>query len=263
MITGAILVGIVVLVGVVGPFVAPHDPLVQTSGAQLLPPSASHFLGTDQFGRDVLSRLLSGTATSLLIVVLAVTIGGLLGLALGAIAGYRGGRFDEWVGRGVDVLLAYPAIIVGVIIVAILGPGSMKVGIALAVFNIPVFARVVRAVVLQERMKEYVVASECIGASDTRTLVRHIMPNVLGPVLVQYTLALGAAVVVEASLSFLGLGVQAPAASLGTLIQDGKQYLYDSLILGIAPGVVLTVLVFGLNLIADGVQKPKNLRGRA
>lgn len=258
-----VMIGFIVVLGLGAPLLAPAGPTVQVPGSQLLPPSAEFLLGTDVFGRDVLSRLMYGTRTTLLVVVPAVALGAMIGVLIGSTAGYFGGWWDQLTGRGVDVLLAYPALVVGILVVAALGPGVMNVGIAIAVYNIPIFARVTRASVLRESRLDYVIASQCLGASEARTLARHILPNSLGPVLVQLSVSLGVAVIIEASLSFLGLGVRPPTPSWGNLLRDGKDYLRDTTMLGIAPGVLLTTFILGLNLFADALRDAIRPRGRA
>lgn len=241
----------VVLLAFLAPVIASHSPTDQIPGFQLKGPSADHWLGTDQLSRDVWSRLLYGARTSLLIVVPGVAAGAVVGTALGAVSGYFRGIADAVVSRVADVALAYPAIILGLIIVATFGSGKMPVTVALAVFNVPIFTRVVRGLVMGESAKEYVLAARCMGAGDTRILVRHIIPNIDAHIVVQLIISIGTGVVVESGLSFLGLGVQPPEPSWGTLLSDAKQFLRDAPVLGIAPGVMLTLFVLGLNLYAD------------
>jgi peptide/nickel transport system permease protein len=245
------------LVAFLAPLIAPYDPLTQHVGNHLSGPSTSFWLGTDNLSRDTLSRLLYGARTSLLVVAPAVFGGAGVGTMLGASAGFFGGLWEAIVGRLTDLLLAYPSIILGLLVVAMLGPGSFEVGLAIAVFNVPIFARISRGSALSEKHEEYVIASECTGASPLRTLFRHVLPNIMSPIGVQLIISLGFGVVMESALSFLGLGVQPPSPSWGTMLSDGKQYLRDVPVLGVAPGVMLASFVLGMNLFADGLRQSK------
>lgn len=225
------------LVAVFGPILIPIDPLAQVSGEELLPPSPAHWLGTDQLGRDVLTRLVYGTRTSLLLSAASVGAGALAGIPLGLIAGYRSGVIEAIIMRPVDALLAMPSILSGIVVATVLGVGPFTVALTIAIVTAPVFARVIRGAVLKELGKEYVTAAVALGARGPRIVVRHIVPNIVSSVLPQFVLAVATSVVLEASLSFLGLGTQRPAPSWGVMLDDGRSYLQD------APWIVLSAAV--------------------
>ena len=249
----ALLLGLV-LAGLAAPVIAPFSPIDQLRGKELVPPGWPHILGTDEFGRDLFSRILFGTRISLLVGVVAVGVGAGIGIPAGLIAGYFGGRLDAAIMRLCDVLLAFPGILMGIAVVTILGAGAVNAALALAIVSIPQFSRLMRACVLVEREREYVQAARCLGAADRRVVVRHILPNSLGPVLVQITISMGFAVLLEAGLSFLGIGTQPPDPSWGSMLKDSRPYLGRAPWYGIWPGVALAVLLLGLNYITDALR---------
>ncbi len=262
---GFALVLFILGLAVFAPWIAPFDPDQQFPGMQLTALGANgHLLGTDELSRDIFSRVIYGTRVSVFAGFVSVTVGALIGCLLGMIAGMFGRLFDTLIMRGCDLLLAYPGILLGIVIVAVLGPGLVQVCIAVAFVNVPVFARLMRSAVLKERELEYVNAAIVQGASTSRILFRHIFPNSIGIVITQISAAAGHAVLLEASLSFLGLGVQPPIASWGSMLSKSRPFLEAAPMYALAPGFMLLVLVLGLNLSTDAIQRwfdPSRNRG--
>ncbi|MGI8880245.1 MAG: ABC transporter permease [Jatrophihabitans sp.] len=254
------VVGIVIVLGWIlvalfAPVLAPTDPNIQQAGAQLLPlGSHGHLLGTDELGRDVFSRVLFGARVSIGIGLAAVAVGSVVGMISGMLAGYFGGIVDTLVMRTADITLAYPGILLGVVIVAVLGQGTGQVAVAIAIINIPIFARLARSSVLRERELDYVAAASLAGCSWMRILFRHILPNSLGPLIVQASISVAHAVLIEASLSFLGLGAQPPTASWGSMLNESRSYLSQSWSFAVFPGLALASLLLGLNFLADALR---------
>jgi peptide/nickel transport system permease protein len=218
-------------------------------------PNAAHLLGTDELGRDILSRLLYGASISLQVGIGAVLIASIPGVALGMSVGYRGGALDNIVMRVLDGLMAFPSLILALTIVSVLGSSLFNVVLAIAVTSFPHYARLVRGQVLAVREFEYITAIRTVGARDTRIIFRHILPNVISPVLVQASLGVGFAITAEAGLSFLGLGVQPPTPTWGSMIQVGFQYLEIAPWLVMAPGTLIFMAVLGFNLFGDGIRE--------
>lgn len=252
---GVVLVIILVLIGLFGRFMAPYRPIAQDLTSVLGAPSARHWLGTDELGRDVLSRLLYGATISLQVGIAAVLIASVPGVILGTYVGYRRGLVDNVVMRVLDGLMAFPALILALTIVAILGSNIFNVMLAIAVTSFPHYARLVRGQVLAVREYDYVLAVRSVGARDGRIIFRHIMPNVISPVLVQASLGVGFAIMAEAGLSFLGLGIQPPTPTWGSMIQVGFQYLETAPWLVMAPGTMIFMAVLGFNLLGDGLRE--------
>ena len=245
---------LIVLCAIAAPLLAPHDPLEQNILESLQGPSTIHPLGTDYYGRDILSRLLWGARTSLWIGFVA-TLGAMaLGTAIGLIAGYYGGWLDLVITQAMDVLLAFPALILGLIIVAMLGPSLTNLIIAIGLGAVPTFARVARAPTLAARSREYVLACRALGFSDARIMALHILPNIMTDVLVMGSLWLATAIRVEASLAFIGLGVKPPAPSWGGMIREGFENILDSTWLVLWPSLAILLVVFTLNLIGDSLR---------
>lgn len=245
----------VVLLGILAPLVAPHDPNAQELGARLQAPlSPGHPLGTDLLGRDVLSRLIFGARVSLVVGFAAVALSGAAGVAVGLVSGYLGGWIDTLVMRVVDVWLAFPFLLLAVAIVAIIGPGLHNLVIALVVTGWVVYARLVRGEALSLREREFVLSARGLGASRLSVMVRHILPNVLAPVLVVATLELGVVIVTEASLSFLGLGADASQPSWGAMLADGRAYLGPAWWMATLPGLAIFVLVLAVNVLGDALR---------
>ena len=255
--TGRIGVAIVVVTAlgaVLGPWLVPYDPAAQDLALRLQGPSSAHWLGIDELGRDVLVRLLVGARVSLLVGVAVVSVSAAAGILVGALAGYVGGWFDEAIGRLMDVLLAFPGILLAIGLVAVLGPSLTNVVLALTVIGWVGYARLVRGQVLKVRQLEYVQAARALGAPLSRVLAVHVVPATLSAVTVQATLGMAAAIIAEASLSFLGLGVQPPTASWGTMLDAGRSHLLDAPHLTVFPGVAIALLVLGLNLVGDALR---------
>jgi ABC-type dipeptide/oligopeptide/nickel transport system permease subunit len=252
---GVVLVTVLVLIGVFGRFVAPYRPIAQDLTRVLAAPTASHWLGTDELGRDVLSRLLFGATISLQVGIVAVLIAAIPGVILGTYVGYRRGLVDNGVMRVLDGLMAFPALILALTIVAVLGSNIFNVMLAIAVTSFPHYARLVRGQVLAVREYDYVLAVRSVGARDGRIIFRHILPNVISPVLVQASLGVGFAIMAEAGLSFLGLGIQPPTPTWGSMIQVGFQYLETAPWLVMAPGTMIFMAVLGFNLLGDGLRE--------
>lgn len=240
---------------------AQHDALSQRPDDRLQPPSGAYWGGTDQFGRDVLSRTLVGIATSLRVAVLAVAAASLVGSAVGILAGYLGGWVDQVVGRVTDVLFAFPAILLALSVVSALGAGWSTTALAIAVVYTPIFVRVARGPTLSVAAAEYVKAGRVLGLSTWRLLSRHVIPNVSAPIVVQVALALSWAILTESALSFLGLGTQPPQPSLGAMVSDARNLLEVAWWTMAVPAVALVVAVVGLNLLGDGLRAAMDPRG--
>jgi len=249
----AILV-LMILAAVFAPLIAPQDPLAQNILDRLKPPSVEHWLGTDYFGRDTLSRLLHGARFSLIIGVAATFTAMVIGAAIGMFAGWRGGRLDALAMLAMDILLAFPTLILGLMIVAMLGPSMPNIIAAIALTSIPTFARVARAPTIVMKSRDFVEASRALGFSDLRILTRHILPNILSEILVMGTLWLANAIRTEASLAFIGLGLKPPTPTWGGMIREGFDNILDSPWLAIVPGIAVLLLVFALNLLGDGLR---------
>lgn len=255
MVAGAAAIAAVVAMALLAPVLVGHDPNKTNLLLRLKPPGwAGHLLGTDAFGRDIWSRLLFGGRVSLQAGVWAVVAGGGAGLVIGLMGGYFGGWIDTLLGRIVDVLMAFPAILLALAIVAALGPSLRNSVIAIAITLIPRTSRVIRGVVLSIRQREFVQAARALGGTPGRILVRHVLPNVLAPLIVLLSLGVGAAILVEASLSFLGLGVPPPTPTWGSMITDGKEYLDLAPWISAFSGLFIMVTVLGFNLLGDGLR---------
>ena len=236
------------------PVIAPYDPLTQSVLNANLQPSADHWLGTDQFGRDVLSRVIFGSRSSLLLGVLSPLVAAVAGSILGVTAGYFGGIVDRLVGRLIDLLLAFPALLLGILVAAALGPGFWELVAALAVSFAPRFARIARASTLSVRTEPFVEAAVASGVRNQVIIVRHILPNIAGPIVVVLTLWIATAIRLEATLSFLGLGTQAPQPSWGNIIRDGLNNLFGSAWPIVSAGLAIAITVLAFNLLGDAVR---------
>jgi len=245
----------VVLAAVLAPALAPADPTKTDFGALLQPPSRAHLLGTDDLGRDILSRVIYGARTSLLAGVIAVGLAVAVGVPLGLLSGYFRGRLDNVLMRVTDALLSFPLLVLALAIAAVLGAGLTKAMLAVGIVFTPGFIRLARAQVLSEREKVYVEAARALGASDRRIVWRHILPNSLSPVLVQASLAMAAAITAEATLSFLGLGTQPPTPSWGSMLNIAQAYLTRAPWMALWPGLAIFLTVLALNLVGDGLRE--------
>src|SRR5215211_8087375 len=251
---GLLVIALLIFVAIVAPTLTPYPPNDQSFRIKLEAPSSDHLLGTDEFGRDVFSRVLIGTRVALGVGIVPVVIALLLGVSLGLVAGYFGGRIDQVVMRFVDVLLAFPWLLLAIGIMAILGPGIQNVVIAVAIVYIPAFARIVRGSVLSIKEKEYVEAARAIGQPDRTIIVRHVLANTWAPIIVLSTLSIGQAIIYAAGLSFIGLGTQPPDADWGVMLKSGQEYLRDAPWLGFFPGLAILITVLAFNLFGDGLR---------
>jgi peptide/nickel transport system permease protein len=251
--SGLILTVVLVLIALAAPLLAPYDPDVQDTARRLESPSHQHPLGLDDLGRDVLSRIVWGARVSLRVGFSVVVLASILGITLGAISGYFGGWTDTVIMRLTDILLAFPGILLAIALVAVLGPSLNNVILALATIGWVGYARLVRGQVLKVREMEFVTAAKALGAKSPRVIVRHVLPNVINPVIVMATLGLAGAILSEAALSFLGLGVQPPTPSWGAMLTSGRRYLGLANHLAIFPGAAIMLAVMGLNFLGDGL----------
>ena len=250
---GLIVCAVVVLAAMFAPWIAPYDPSVSDFEAILSPPSSAHWLGTDDLGRDILSRIIWGAQVSLEVSLVAVSGAIVLGSIVGMISGYAGRWIDDVIMRVIDAMLAFPTLILALGIVAVLGPTLVNAMIAITIVKIPNFARLVRAQVLSIKHMDFVTAAEGLGASRTRVMFRHIWPSVLGNVLVYGSLTASTALITESSLSFLGLGAQPPTPSWGAMLSSGMQY-WDAWWMSVFPGFALFIVVIALNFVGDGLR---------
>ena len=250
---GLALVVVMLGIAAIGPWLAPQDPHSQDLARRLESPSGEHLLGLDELGRDMLSRLIYGARVSVLVGLAVVLISGSVGTFIGAISGYVGGRVDALLMRLTDLFLAFPGILLAIALVAVLGPALEHVVLALVVIGWVGYARLVRGQVLQIREQEFVIAARSQGVRASRILLRHILPNVLPLLVVQASLGMAAAILAEASLSFLGLGIQPPTASWGAMINAGRSHLLDAPHLTMFPGLAILLTVMGLNFLGDGL----------
>lgn len=251
---GVVLLGIVVVCALFANLIAPYDPTAQDYSVVAQGPSAQHLLGTDDLGRDVLSRIIYGSRVSLQVGAIAVSIAVLLGGTLGLLAGYVGGVTDDVIMRFVDAVQAFPGLILALALAAALGPGVGNVMIAVGFISAPAMARLTRGQTLSVREREFVAAAKVTGAPPRRIIARHVWPNVTAPIIVQATLLVATAIVTEASLSFLGVGVQPPTPSWGSMLRTGSQYLEVAPWIALAPGVAIFVTVLAFNVLGDGLR---------
>ncbi|SEB73601.1 ABC transporter permease [Paenibacillus sp. GP183] len=253
---GGVIFGGLVLISIIAPWITTHDPLYQDYSSVLKPPGGGHLLGTDDLGRDTFSRLLYGARLSLEASVVSVGIAMLIGVPLGLISGYFRGFWDEWVVmRVVDAMQAFPSIILAMAMAAALGGGFTNVIVAIGIGFFPAFVRITRAQVLTVRSLEYVQAAEAIGARNLRIMFLHVLPNVMGPLLVQTTLTMAAAIIAEAGLSYLGLGARPEQPSWGTMLKIAQGYLNTDPLLALWPGIAIFLVVLGFNLLGDGIRE--------
>jgi len=251
---GLVAFFLLIVISVFASSLAPADPDKQDWKLRLKPPSAAHLFGTDEFGRDLLSRTLYGGRISLAAGVVPVAIGVTAGTLIGLTAGFFGGWWDQVLMRSLDVLLAFPGIFLALAIVGTLGPGLFNAMLAVAVVSIPGYARVVRGQVLSLRERDFVTAATAAGARPGRILLRHLLPNIISPLLVQATLSVGFAILTTAGLSFLGLGTQPPTSDWGEMLAAGRQYLPDAWWLEVFPGLFVVIAVLSVNLVGDGLR---------
>ncbi|MBB5295832.1 ABC transporter permease (plasmid) [Deinococcus metallilatus] len=251
---GLVLLALVLLATLAGQLFTPQDPVAMNFAATFQPPSAAHLLGTDNFGRDVFSRILAGAWVSVRVALIAVGLSALVGVTLGTAAGYYRGWVDEVLMRLMDVLMAFPALLLAIAVMAILGRGVENAMIAIAVVYTPIFARITRGSILTVREEEYLTAARALGQTDLRLMWRHVLPNALGPIIVQTSLSLAFAVLAESALSFFGLGTQPPTPSWGLMLSEGRSFLLQAPWLGLFPGVAIMLTVLSFNLVGDGLR---------
>lgn len=251
---GVVLAVIVVVVAALAPWIAPHDPLKQNVFYRLKGPDSEHLMGVDEFGRDVFSRVLLGARVSLVVGVASVFLGMVLGTVMGIVAGFKGGNTEYIIMRVVDVLLSFPTLVMGVIVMAVLGSGMIKLILAIGIVMSPRFARVAHGPTLSVREKDFVEAARSIGSSDFRLLRYHILPNIFGEVLVMASLWTATAIRIEANLSFIGLGVPPPTPTWGNMIRDGVKWLTNAPYLSVFPGLAILITVLAFNMVGDGLR---------
>lgn len=261
---GLVLTVIVLVAALGAPWLATHDPLAQSIVERFQGPSGEHLLGTDNFGRDAFSRILHGTRASVAVAFASVGIATLFGATIGLLAAFYGGWVDRILMRVMDVFLAFPIILLAIGILAILGPGGQNTALAIGIVYTPIFARLARGPALSVLSWDYVSAARALGANGPRILARHVAPNVMAPILVQTTLSLSTAILVEASLSFLGLGTQPPQPSLGLMLSDSRDYMLLSPWVSVFSGLAILLASLGFNLFGDGLRDLLDpaLRGR-
>ena len=261
---GAVVITFLVLIAILAPWIAPYDPVKISLTERLQGPSWNHWLGTDNYGRDTLSRLIYGARTSLYVGLSSVGLASLVGMIMGGVAAYYGGGIEAIIMRFIDALLAIPVVVLALVIAALLGGGVGNVIIALAISQLPQYARLMHGQVLSVKENDYILAVRSLGANDLRILVRHLFMNSFSPLIVQFTLRLGSTILAEASLSFLGLGITPPTPAWGAMISDGREYLQELPIMSIAPGFVIMLVVFAFNMVGDGLRDALDprLRGR-
>ena len=243
------------LIAITAPWISPYDPIVQHQGKELQGPSREFWLGTDELGRDLLSRVIWGARPSLTVAIMVIIIGGGIGIVAGLAAGDLGGWVDSTLMRLFDALFAFPAILLGFVVIAALGPGTTQVAYAIAIAVVPSLARVARSLVLKERYRDYVLAARCIGSGSPRVMFLHVLPNAISPMIVNIALVMGFSVLAEASLAFLGLGTQPPTPSWGAMLNASRAYLRVDPWMAICPGVILALLLLGLNYLADALRE--------
>ena len=251
---GVVVLVIVCVMGVFGPAITPYDANGMDFANRFAGPSLAHWMGTDDFGRDIFSRIIIGARVSLQVGLVAVSVATILGTGLGLLAGYGSRLTDEVIMRAMDVLYAIPALLLAIAIVAALGKGINNAMIAIGLVYIPIFARIARAAVLGIRNEEFIIAARALGAGDLRILAWHVLPNVLSPIIVEITLSLAFAILAEAALSFFGLGTQPPDPSWGRMLSEGRDFFRQSLWMGIFPGLAILFTVMGFNFLGDGLR---------
>ena len=259
---GALILILLLGVAILAPVLAPHHPTEQNLAMDLLASSKDHPLGTDKLGRDILSRILYGARISVLVGISTVSVSLLIGLLVGSLSGYFGGWVDQLLMRLVDILLAFPGILLAIAFTAVLGPGLNHVILALCLIGWTGYARLVRGEVLAIREREYIHAAQALGGSPARIVLLHMLPNILPPLLIQGTFGMAAAIIAEGSLSFLGLGIQPPTPSWGSMLNEGRQFLLVAPHLTTFPGLAIMVTVLGLNLLGDGLRDWLEKKGR-
>lgn len=253
-VVGGLLIIVFILTGIVGPYFTWLDPNATQITNKLAPPSTEHWFGTDNYGRDIFTRIIHGMSITMKVGFFSVALGGVIGVFLGIISGYYGGKMDTFIMRVMDVILAFPGILLALAIVSVLGGSIQNVIIAVGIFSVPAFARIVRGSTLSVRKLEYIDAVKALGASDARIIFKHILPNVLSPIIVQATLRIATAVLTASGLSFLGLGAQPPTPEWGAMLSEGRAYMHQAPHLVLFPGVMIVLFVLAFNVFGDGLR---------
>jgi glutathione transport system permease protein len=251
---GGVVLLLFIIVAIAAPVIAPYDPIAQDYDHLLQGPSVSHPFGTDNFGRDIMSRVMYGGRISLTVGFLGTLLGVLAGSAIGVTSGFYGGWVDSVLMRLLDILLAFPGLLLAITIIAVLGVGAINVVVAIGIFSIPTFARVLRGSILSLKEADFVTAARAVGANNRRLMLTHLLPNAIQPILVIATLRLGTAILTAASLSFLGLGIRPPSSEWGTMLSDGRDFLQSASYVAIFPGLAILCTVLALNLLGDGLR---------
>lgn len=253
-VVGGLLILLFIITGLIGPYLTTLDPNKTLISIKLQPPSAEHWFGTDNYGRDIFTRIIHGMGITMKIGFFSVALGGVVGVFLGIISGYYGGKLDTFIMRLMDIILAFPGILLALAIVSVLGGSLTNVIIAVGVFSVPAFARIVRGSTLSVRKLEYIDAVKALGASDTRIIFKHVLPNVMSPIIVQLTLRIATAVLTASGLSFLGLGAQPPTPEWGAMLSEGRAYMQQAPHLVLFPGIMIVLFVLAFNIFGDGLR---------
>ncbi|MGM0651310.1 MAG: ABC transporter permease [Bacillota bacterium] len=251
---GGFLIVFFILVALVGPLLTVHDPTKVDFGTKLLPPSSDFWLGTDHNGRDIFTRLVHGTSITLYVGFLSVLVGLVVGVPMGVLSGYYGKMLDSVLMRCIDVLLAFPGILLAIALVSVLGGSINNVIIAVGIFSVPGFARIVRGSTMAVKKLEYIDAVRALGASDLRIIILHILPNIISPIIVQATIRIAIAILIASGLSFLGLGAQPPTPEWGAMLSQGRRYMFDHPHVALYPGLAIVFAVLAFNLFGDGLR---------
>lgn len=251
---GLWMVSIFIIVAIFAPWIAPYDPIEQNMDLMLEPPSLKHPFGNDEFGRDMLSRIIYGAQISLMIGTVGVLIAVLLGVTLGTISGYFGGLIDSVIMRVMDIFMAFPSFLLALAIVSVLGSGMINVMIAIGIFSIPTFSRISRSAVIAIKNKEFIEATRAMGGTNTRIILKHLIPNSISPIIVLSTLRIATAIITAAGLSFLGMGAQPPSPEWGAMLSTGREYLRAAPHVSTIPGLAIMFLVLGFNMLGDGLR---------
>jgi peptide/nickel transport system permease protein len=253
-ILGILIILLVIIAAIFAPFLAPYNPYEQNLPQRLLNPSAQNLLGTDALGRDLMSRLIYGSRNSLLVGIIALGVAAILGMSMGLIAGYFSGWVSTVIMGFVDALMCFPMILLALVIASLLGGGMRNVMIALGIAMLPGYARLMCGQVLSIKENDYVLAEHAAGASNMRVMLSHILPNCFPPLIVLATMQIGAAILAEAGLSFLGVGIEPPAAAWGLMVEDGRKFLLTNPLLSFAPGLAIMLVTFAFNMVGDGLR---------
>ncbi|MBD7984818.1 ABC transporter permease subunit [Sporosarcina sp. Sa2YVA2] len=253
-VVGGLLILVFLVAGIIGPYLTTQDPNLPQISIKLQGPSAEHWFGTDNYGRDIFTRIIHGMGITMTVGFFSVALGGIIGVFLGIVSGYYGGKLDTVIMRIMDILLAFPGILLALAIVSVLGGSLTNLIIAVGVFSVPAFARIVRGSTLSVRRLEYIDAVKALGASDARIIFKHILPNVMSPIIVQLTLRIATAVLTASGLSFLGLGAPPPTPEWGAMLSEGRAYMQQAPHLVLFPGLMIVLFVLAFNIFGDGLR---------